>query len=198
MVIAYFGQHWLFSIFDMEAKVLGDTVTYFTYILIGFVPMFLSFAFASILRGAGDTKTPMWTTAAANMLNIVGNYLLISGWGPFPEMGIAGAALSTSLSRVAACGIYIYMLYIKESDIRIKLEWVMDRHLLAPLFRISLPGGVEQFLMQLAFVVAGIFVAKAGHGVRSAVPHIDPDRVLIPLCRRWGSASPRRLWSARL
>lgn len=160
MVIAYFGQHWLFSIFDMEAKVLADTLIYFTLILVGFVPMFLSFAFASILRGAGDTKTPMWTTAAANMLNIVGNYLLISGWGPFPEMGIAGAALSTSLSRVAACGIYIYMLYIKESDIRIKLEWVMDRHILAPLFRISLPGGVEQFLMQLAFVVAGIFVAK--------------------------------------
>lgn len=160
MAAAYFGRFWIFNIYEVEASVLADTITYFTIILLGFVPMFLSFAYASILRGSGDTKTPMWTTAAANLMNIIGNYVLITGWGPFPNMGIAGAALSTSLSRIAATGIYIYVLYFKESDIKLKLKWVMDKHILEPLFRISLPGGIEQFLMQLAFVVAGIFVAK--------------------------------------
>lgn len=160
MLLAYFGRFWIFGIYEVETSVLADTLTYFTIILIGFVPMFLSFAFASILRGSGDTKTPMWVTATANLMNIIGNYVLITGWGPFPQMGIAGAALSTSLSRIAAVCIYIYVLYVKPSEIRLKLKWVMDKHILEPLFRISLPGGVEQFLMQLAFVVVAIFVAK--------------------------------------
>lgn len=160
MVGAYVFRNAIFGIFDMTPEVLRDTLVYFEYILIGFVPMFLSFAFAAILRGAGDTRTPMWNTGIANILNIFGNYVLITGWGPFPEMGIAGAALSTSLSRIISVLMYIHILYVKKSDLRLRLEWVMDEHILAPLFRISLPGGIEQFLMQLSFVVAGVFISK--------------------------------------
>jgi len=75
-------------------------------------------------------------------------------------MGIGGAALSTSLSRTAALFIYIYVLYVKNSDIKLKAKWFVDKHILAPLFRISLPGGVEQFFMQLSFLVVGIFISK--------------------------------------
>ena len=150
----------IFRIYDMEQKIFDDALIYFDYILIGFVPMFLSFAFASILRGTGDTKTPMWVTGFANILNIFGNYVLISGWGIFPEMGIGGAALSTSISRIVAVCIYIYVLYVKDSDIKLKAKWFVDRHIIAPLFRISLPVGIEQFFMQLSFLVVGVFISK--------------------------------------
>ena len=150
----------IFRIYDIEQKIFDDALIYFDYILIGFVPMFLSFAFASILRGTGDTKTPMWVTGFANILNIFGNYVLISGWGIFPEMGIGGAALSTSISRIVAVCIYIYVLYVKNSDIKLKAKWFVDRHIIAPLFRISLPGGIEQFFMQLSFLVVGVFISK--------------------------------------
>ena len=59
MGLAFLFRAEIFKIYDIEPKVFDDALTYFNYILIGFVPMFLSFAFASILRGAGDTKTPM-------------------------------------------------------------------------------------------------------------------------------------------
>jgi len=160
MTLAYLFRAEIFKIYDIEPIIFNDALIYFNYILIGFVPMFLSFAFASILRGSGDTKTPMWITGFANFLNVIGNYVLISGWGIFPEMGIGGAALSTSLSRTTALFIYIYVLYVKNSDIKLKAKWFVDKHILAPLFRISLPGGVEQFFMQLSFLVVGIFISK--------------------------------------
>ncbi len=158
--LAYLFRSEIFKIYDIEPKIFNDALIYFNYILIGFVPMFLSFAFASILRGSGDTKTPMWITGFANILNIIGNYILITGWGIFPEMGIGGAALSTSLSRTVALFIYIYVLYVKNSDIKLKAKWFVDKHILAPLFRISLPGGLEQFFMQLSFLVVGVFISK--------------------------------------
>ena len=158
--LAYMFRTEIFKIYDIEPKIFTDALIYFNYILIGFVPMFLSFAFASILRGSGDTKTPMWITGFANLLNIIGNYVLITGWSIFPEMGIGGAALSTSLSRIVAVFIYIYVLYVKNSDIKLKAKWFIDKHILAPLFRISLPGGIEQFFMQLSFLVVGVFISK--------------------------------------
>jgi len=159
MILAFAFKASIFKIYEIEAHIFDQALSYFTYILMGFVPMFMWFAFASIMRGAGDTKTPMVITAIANGFNIVGNYVLITGWGPFPEMGVAGAALSTTLSRVLAAAIFIYYLYIKDSPIKLKFELIIDKEIIAPLFRISLPGGIEQALMQLSFVVAGVFIS---------------------------------------
>lgn len=158
--LAFVFRIQIFAIYDIEPEVLAGALAYFNYIIVGFVPMFLSFAFASILRGSGDTKTPMWITGFANLINVIGNYVLITGWWIFPELGIAGAAVSTSLSRTVATLMYLYVLYVKPSDIKLKIKWIFDKHLLGPLFRISLPGGLEQFFMQLSFLVVGVFIAQ--------------------------------------
>lgn len=160
MVSAYFGRHLIFAIYDVEGAVLKDAIAYFTVVVMGFVPMFLSFSYAAYLRGSGDTKTPMKITAMANMLNIVGNYVLITGWGPFPELGIIGAALSTTLSRVFAMCIYLYLLYYSAIMTRLKFAFKLDKTVFKPLFKISLPGGIEQSLMQLSFLVVGIFISS--------------------------------------
>jgi len=160
LIISIIIKDSIFGIYDIEPKVYQDSVTYFTIILIGIIPMFLSFSFAAILRGAGDTKTPMYVTGVVNILNIIGNYVLITGFGPFPEMGIAGAALSTSISRIIATLIYIYRLYIKDSHLKLKFKLFFDSKIIKPLFRISCPGAIEQGLMQLSFVVIGVIVAK--------------------------------------
>lgn len=50
--------------------------------------------------GTNDTQVAMWSLVASNALNIVGNYLLIFGIGPFPELGLLGAGISTLVSRI--------------------------------------------------------------------------------------------------
>lgn len=47
-----------------------------------------------------NTRTPMWVLLGGNLLNILGNWLLIYGVGPFPELGLLGAGLSTLISRI--------------------------------------------------------------------------------------------------
>jgi MATE family multidrug resistance protein len=52
-----------------------------------------------VLRGLQDMKTPLWVAAAVNLLNIGLDAVLIFGLGPFPELGIAGAALASTISQ---------------------------------------------------------------------------------------------------
>lgn len=151
----------IFSIYDLSDTVRAMTLEYFSIVILSGIFMFLSFSFAAILRGSGDTKTPMYITGLANITNIIGNYVLIKGVGPFPEMGVAGAALATTLSRGIAVSIYIYILFIKDRQVTIKKSDLgLTKEILRPLWRFSYPGAIEQALMQLSFVVAGIFISS--------------------------------------
>ena len=161
--------------FDTLPGIYADSLLYYRIILIGFVPMFLSFAFAAILRGAGDTVTPMVVTGIANGVNIIANYLLIRGAGSIPALGIAGAAWATSGSRILGMLIYIYVLYIKPSRIRLGFELFFDRKILKPLWQISLPGAVEQGLMQLSFLTMSIIISQLNTASEAAF------RVLIQI-----------------
>jgi len=167
-ISVYIFRNRIFGIYSISDEVFRNTITYFNLITIGMIPMFLSFSYAAILRGSGDTKTPMKITAIANGLNIIGNYLLIKGIGPFPEMGIAGAAISTSLSRVIAVLLYMYILYIKDSSIKLKFELFINKKIVKPLWRISLPGAFEQALMQGSFVVLGVIISQLDTSAEAA------------------------------
>jgi putative MATE family efflux protein len=160
LTLALLFKDKIFRIFDTTPQIYEDTLSYFSVILIGLVPMFLCFSFAAILRGSGNTMTPMIITGVANVINIIGNYLLIKGVGPFPELGIVGAAWSTSGSRILALLLYVYILYIRKGKTRLKPELFFDRTILKPLIRISLPGSVEQALMQLSFLTMAVIVSQ--------------------------------------
>lgn len=151
----------IFLIFDTTKEVSLMIDSYFSIIAYGMLAMFLSFSFASILRGAGDTITPMAVTGFANILNIIGNYVLIRGIWIFPEMGIRGAALSTTLSRLIAVLIYIYICFFRHKRVKIRVSLMkFQADILKPLVRISLPGAIEQGLMQISFLAIGVFISK--------------------------------------
>lgn len=73
---------------------------YFLAVLASVPFLALFNALRQFTDGITETKTAMWALLSGNALNILGNYLLIYGIGPFPEMGLAGAGLSTLLARV--------------------------------------------------------------------------------------------------
>jgi len=150
----------IFNIYDVEPHILKNSILYFRIVLFGLIPMFLSFSFAAILRGSGNTKTPMYVTGFVNVFNIVFNFLLITGFGPFPKLGIAGAAWATTFSRIISMIIYIYLLYVKDSSIKLKFELFFDQKIIKPLYSVSWPGAIEQGLMQLSFVVIGVIVSQ--------------------------------------
>lgn len=80
------------------------------------IPFILLFnAFKQFADGITDTKTSMWILLAGNLLNIIGNYLLIFGKCGLPELGLLGAGISTLLSRMAMLAISLVIFFKRAS-----------------------------------------------------------------------------------
>ena len=89
------------------AQVLEYGLDYLYMTFWGFVPFAISNAYASTLRETGQTTVPMLAGIAAVLTNLVLNYVLIFGHFGAPEMGVAGAALATAISRYVELSIVV-------------------------------------------------------------------------------------------
>ncbi len=93
-------------------ELLPEIRPYYLIVLFSIPIQTLFNGFKQFFDGVGRTQAPMWIMLTANLLNIIGNWLLIYGIGPFPCMGLTGAGISTLLSRmvmlVAISWMFIY------------------------------------------------------------------------------------------
>lgn len=88
-------------------------------VLLASLPFVLWFnAFKQFSDGITDTKVSMWILLGGNLLNIIGNYILIYGKLGFPELGLTGAGISTLVSRILMVIVYL-MLFFGTSRYRI-------------------------------------------------------------------------------
>ena len=89
------------------AATLGYAQGYLHIMLVGLIPFGLTQCYAGTLRESGQTVLPMKASMLAMVVNFVFNALLIFGLGPFPSLGVAGAAIATVLSRFVELGIVV-------------------------------------------------------------------------------------------
>lgn len=89
----------LFHSLNTPADVTSDGIRYLQPLLLFSLPIFLMITLEGILRAQGDTRTPMRVTLIAVGVNLVLDPFLIFGWGPFPTLGVAGAATATLISQ---------------------------------------------------------------------------------------------------
>ena len=124
----------------------------------------------AILRGAGDTKTPMWVTLFINLINIAGNYILIFGKLGFPAMGVSGAALSSAISRVIGGIIVLLVLFKAASPIKLSFRdsYAPDWAVIKRILNIGIPAALEQFVMRGGQTLYGMIVAGMGTTVIAA------------------------------
>lgn len=159
-LVSFFYAKNILHIFDISEIVLEMGTTYLKYVSLSQLFMFISFAVAAGLRGAGDTRTPMYITGTANFLNIIGNYVLMTGYGFFPELGIAGAAISTTFARGIAALLFLYILLNGKKKVKLYLVNLrISAYILKPLWRFSYAAALEQLFMQLAFFANGIIIS---------------------------------------
>ena len=84
---------------------------YFLIHLSGLIFIMLFNAFKQFADGIMDTRISMYILLCGNVLNIIGNYLLIFGPGFFPELGLLGAGFSTLLSRIFTLSVFVYLFF---------------------------------------------------------------------------------------
>jgi putative MATE family efflux protein len=152
---------------DPRAVALGTS--YLQILFLGTVFLNLNFVNNSLMQGAGDTMTPLYITAGANLLNILFNYLLMFGPGPLPAYGVAGAAVGTVLSRIIASGVGLYILYSGKNVIKIlpgsyRPDWGMFKDILA----IGVPSGLQGVIRNSAQIMVLRIVTSTAAGTYGA------------------------------
>jgi len=162
-VLAIFAQ--FAHLLGQDERVVTEAMPYLHFVGFSIVPMMAFFAFKQFAEGLSDTKAGMRVSLVANLLNILLNYPLITGWGPFPELGLAGAAVSTLGTRflmVAGMAIYIrkhkkfaaYWSHWRSTEI----TWRSIRDILA----IGVPSGLQLVFEAGAFAMSGVIVGMIG------------------------------------
>lgn len=94
--------YFLLEQMGQPAELLPLIKPYYLLCLMGLLPVMAFNLWAQWSYGIGNTSTPMWIILGVNVLNVLGNWLLIFGTGPFPELGLTGAGISTLAARVVA------------------------------------------------------------------------------------------------
>ena len=97
-------------------ELLPEIRPYYIVVVLSIPIQSLFNAFKQFFDSIGNTRTPMWIMISANLFNIVGNYLLIYGIGPFPQLGLLGAGISTTLSRILML-VVIYGIFISNERV---------------------------------------------------------------------------------
>jgi len=146
-----------------EPVVLRLATSYMRIIFASLPLMFAVFAFSALLQGWGDTITPMKLSLISVGLNILLDPLLIFGLGPFPQWGVAGAAVATVLSRGALAIWGVYLLFSGRVGISLKPSYLRPKMgIISRLVRIGLPASVGQAGTALGFSVLMGIVARFG------------------------------------
>ncbi|RKD32108.1 MATE family efflux transporter [Thermohalobacter berrensis] len=133
----------------------------FTYMIFALPTMMLN----SILQGLGDMKTPLYIMLITNIVNIVGNYLLIFGIGFLPRLEVTGAALGTGFGRLVGFLIGLYILLNKNTLIKIdfkNVNWKIHWKTVKDILNIGIPASVEQLVRQGSQIIYTILVSGLG------------------------------------
>jgi putative MATE family efflux protein len=149
-VFSLFASDWLLAVMGAPAAVARDGSVYAMWILGGSPAIFLLFLINAIFRGAGDPSIAMRSLWVANVVNIVLDPCLIFGLGPFPELGLTGAAIGTTVGR--SVGVVYQLRALQQASGRIVIRrrhLRLDVPVMLRLLRMSL-GGIGQFLIATA------------------------------------------------
>jgi putative MATE family efflux protein len=154
-----------------EPLIKQNAISYLGITLLTYPLISLDLVANGIMRGSGDTKTPMKITILMNIINVVMTYLFIHGINinlivhiHFHGMGIIGAALGIAIARIAGALIILYIL-LRGTDI-LKLidlcSFKFDKQLLKPVLAIGIPASMEALLFNCGKLITQIYIVDMG------------------------------------
>lgn len=154
----------ILSFFRSTPELLLIARGYLRVISAGLPFMVIMLVAGGIMRGAGNTKTPMQIAVIVNILNVIGQFLLIFGNLGFPALGLTGSALATVIAQFIGALLALYMVFSPVSGISLvrptKLRW--DLAEIRRILSIGIPTAFEFVFWQIAAVILTRLIAESG------------------------------------
>ncbi len=147
-----------------EPEVVKPATDYMLAMMAGTVFTVIPLTASAVLRGAGNSRTPMVLNVLTNVLNVVFGYLLIYGYLGFPRLEVLGAGISTIVARAITSVLYIMAMYNKSCVLPLSLRQShrLDPKVISRIMRIGVPAAVEQFVLRGGQTVFAKTVASLG------------------------------------
>ncbi|MDY6986207.1 MAG: MATE family efflux transporter [Candidatus Thermoplasmatota archaeon] len=155
----FFGKSMLSFMTDSEA-VLSNAESYIDMLMPCLPFMFFGFLCSHVFKASGDAITPLYLDGIANVINIILDYIFIFGVGAFPSMGVAGAALASSVAFVINAFLYSILFLSKKRRLRIFLPTRIAY--LRDVFYYGFPTGIEQIAAQISNFIYTAMVGSLG------------------------------------
>ncbi len=147
----------LLALMGADEWVMNHGYRYAEWMLGGNAVIMLLFIINAIFRGAGDPAIAMRVLWIANGFNMILDPLLIFGWGPFPQLGIEGAAIATNIGRGIGVLTQLYLLFKGGKHIRLLTSYLhLKWNIISRILKTSL-GGIGQMIIAMT---SWIFIVR--------------------------------------
>ncbi len=149
--------------YQPEPDVLAIGSTYMRIVAMSFLMQGILWVGNASLRGAGDTRTPLFLMLGVNALNIVTSLLFLYGVGPIPSIGVYGPAVGTAVSMSAGGAVMLLILARGRRGMRLqRTGWRPDPSVIRRVTNVGLPAGGEQLALRFGMAVFQRLVAGLG------------------------------------
>lgn len=150
MAICMLGMPWFLSLYTKDTKIIAMGLTYANRAFLFSVIIMLGISLEKIFQSVGRMKVSMISMMCGFIANIILDPLMIFGIGPFPKMGMAGAAYATGIGQTITLFVYIGFCIFRPLPLTFeKKALVFDKELMKKLYAVGIPATLNMALPSL-------------------------------------------------
>lgn len=188
-VIGFIYAPGILRVLGGSESVIRTGTNYTRIIMSGSATVFLLFLVNAVFRGAGDAAVAMRVLWLANIVNICLNPFLIFGWGPFPELGVAGSAVGTTIGRGTGVLFQLWILFSPKGRIAVRPDLIrIDVAIMRTMLRLSV-SAMFQYLVQMASWIAVVRIIAGFSSAAVAANTLAIKIVLFAILPSWGMSN---------
>lgn len=158
------------KLINTPEEAMSGAISYMIICSIGFIFQAVYNMLSGILRGVGDSKSPLLFVGVASVLNIIGDIILVGGF----HMGATGAAIATTLAQLF-CMVFGIVHVVRRGfpfDFKLK-SYQLDQGIASELLHIGIPVALQEFLVMFSFIIIEGIVNSFGLNASAAAGILD-------------------------